>query len=455
MKRQTILLLLFCFSVRLVCAQVFTDIISSTGLNSSQGYICDFIDFDSDGFEDIIYKYQGFSPELYRNNGDLTFTNYHAISGLPVIDVNAGITAVDFDNDNDEDVILSLANGSILIYENNNGLFQDVTSGLGVASLGNLLYPLGLSPIQYILPFDYDLDGYLDLLVSRNSGSKKISVLRNAGGNDFTLLTDLATVPSGIDPSFVRVFDFDNDNDFDIIYVNKTVNGGINNDGNFTVHPIILLENVGGIYNDVSSSSGFTTNVYARAGASFIDYDKDGFTDIVFGSDNCCAGNYGVTIYKNNGNGTFLDVTASLGIDALAGNNRYYWDQTEVDFDNDGDYDFYFGVGADNITVYNELWVNDGGAFTEQSALLGLDFANVNLAAGVGSPYWFDIENDGDLDVFVQSGNSNSALYIKNGSGANYISIAANNCSNSGTVEGVSIIAFDNLGFSHFSSNKR
>ena len=455
MKRLLLLLFSLFLLTNFVKSQTFTDVISSSGLNSSRGYICDFIDYNSDGYVDIIYTYQGGAPELYRNNGDLTFTNVHALSGLPAIANTTGIAVADYNNDNNEDVILSFSNGNILVYENNNGVFQDQTSGLGISSLGSGLYNLGISPIQHVLPFDYNQDGYLDLLVSRNNSGKFISVIINTGGNDYSLITDLVSIPGTIDPIFVRVFDFDNDNDDDILYVSKTTTGGINNSGYFMVHPVKLFENSGGIFNDISASAGFSTNVYARAGASFIDFDQDGFMDIIFGSDNCCVGNTGPTIYRNNSDGTFTDITTTLGIDALAGGNRYYWDQTEVDFDNDGDIDFYNGVGADNTTVNNELWVNDGGSYSEQSVAFGLDFTHVNLAAGAGDPYWFDIDNDGDLDVFVRSGNSNSALYINSGSTSNYIAVDPKTCNNLGSVQGVSIAVFDDLGVAHYSSNDR
>jgi len=406
--------------------QQFRDTISYSGLPVSQGNIVEIFDYNGDGREDIIYSSISTSPELYENNGNTTFSNVHIASNLPVFNNTQSIIAFDYDNDSDFDLLVSDNSGNVFFYNNNNGVFSDVTSSLGIINpLTTTFYGLATNVPVYTIPFDYGMDGDLDLLVSRNDGVKKVSVLEN-NGTSFNSFVDLINISPSIEPINIRCFDYDNDNDMDIIYCNKATTGGISNNGYFSTHPIALYQNNNGLYTDISVSAGFGSNVFARSGASFADYNNDGFYDIVFGSDNHPGGT-GPKTFKNNGDGTFTDVTAILGTNALAGFNRYYWAQTQVDFDNDGDVDFYNGASADNTVTSNELWVNNNGVFSEQSSTYGINFTHTAFAAGSGNPYWFDVDNDGDLDVFTRGGNINSALYINNIAN-NFININLKTC---------------------------
>ncbi len=136
------------------------------------------------------------------------------------------------------------------------------------------------------------------------------------------------------------------------------------------------------------------------AGAMFFDYNGDGWLDIYFVngcwlkeiSDNrgrSLRGKLSNALYRNNGDGTFTDVTKQAGV---ADEEHYGVGCSAADFDNDGDLDLYVLNYGPNVFYRN----NGDGTFTDISKESGLANPNWSLSAP-----WFDYDNDGDLDVYV------------------------------------------------------
>ena len=150
---------------------------------------------------------------------------------------------------------------------------------------------------------------------------------------------------------------------------------------------------------DVASSAGldYTGETY---GASWGDIDGDRLPDLWVGNHGYRS-NGGSGLFRNTGSETFANVTS-----ALAGFRQYVdvhgaaW----ADFDNDGEQDLYVTTGAREETCLqpdcgNQLFVNDGGSFSDHAAEMGLDY----YVARARTPIWFDYNGDGLLDVFVAS----------------------------------------------------
>lgn len=138
-------------------------------------------------------------------------------------------------------------------------------------------------------------------------------------------------------------------------------------------------------------------------GASWVDVDKDGDYDLFLPG----------RLYLNNGTGAAMtDATSTYGISSASGRSNHW-----IDIDNDGDMDLYSVV--DGAADSNKLFINNGAgvAMTDATATYGIGGSAVNDLVGS----WIDIDNDGDLDLYLTSGlltGGGNTLYINNGSGA-------------------------------------
>lgn len=266
--------------------------------------------------------------------------------------------------------------------------FTDVSKAAGVADDG-----LG----KGIAFADIDNDGFVDIYISNKGGSNRLFL--NNGNGSFTDVT--ASAGAGIDaPGFTMgsVFgDYDNDGNIDLYLATG---------GRYEIEENRLFKGNGdGTFTDVTAESGVGLKTFTYS-ASFVDYDNDGDLDIY------CA-NYGVgaknILFKNNGDGTFIDVTDLAGV----GDKSWSWMGIWSDIDNDGDVDLYVVNGRYPAGEPNRLYVNNGdGTFFENSKEAGVADPNWGLGASFA-----DIDNDGDQDLFVSNYVGGNNLYINNGSG--------------------------------------
>lgn len=219
--------------------------------------------------------------------------------------------------------------------------------------------------------------------------------------------------------SGVALFDFDNDEDLDLYLVNGSdLPGRVSS----TLPTNRLYRNNGGTFTDVTTEASVGDTGYGL-GCCVGDYDNDGFTDLY-------VTNYGANVlYHNNGNGTFTDVTASTGIDG----DQFSSGCAFVDIDVDGNLDLYVvnyvqfdpetnpECTRQGIRTYctpeallgasDVLYLNNGdGTFTDVSEKMGISGAK---GKGLGVVCG-DVDNDGDVDIFVANDTTPNLLYRSN-----------------------------------------
>ncbi len=342
----------------------------------------------------------------------ITFLHTHGGSGGRYImeSVTAGLALFDYDGDGDED--LYFLNGAPLkgtevhvlpanaLYRNDGGWkFTDVTAEAGVGDIG---YGLGVTV------GDYDNDGDLDLYVN-NFGPNVL--YRNNGDGTFTDVTQQAGVADGNKVGAGACFlDMDADGDLDLYSANyvkfsyesnplRVIGGYARYPSplDFMPEPDTLFRNNGdGTFTDVSVESGVGLHAGTGMGMTACDYDNDGDTDVFVCND--VRGNF---FFQNDGTGKFEEVALMIGTAYNQfGKANGSMGVDSADYDNDGWLDFFMTSYQAELPV---LYRNLGGGL----------FEDVALNAGVGDgclPHvnwgngFVDFDNDGDRDIFVANG---------------------------------------------------
>ena len=272
--------------------------------------------------------------------------------------------------------------------------------------------------------FDYDNDGDVDiyflngapLLGTKVDKPPKNALHRNDGNWKFTDVTEQAGVGDTGYGLGVAVGDYDNDGDPDIY---------LNNFG-----PNVLYRNNGnGTFTDVTKEAGVGNGSQVGAGAAFLDMDKDGDLDLYVSNYldfsyekhvSCTTNGFPVyanprhyaplpdTLFRNNGDGTFTDVSRESGVGLHPG-----WGMGVVaaDYDNDGDTDVFVA----NDVAENFLFQNDGtGKFEEMGLLSGFAYDLHGDEQGSMGVDCGDYDNDGWLDFYVTSYQNQLATLYRN-----------------------------------------
>ena len=343
--------------------------------------------------------------------------------------------------------VLSLL--ALLLFPNSHGrskpipgvIFRDVSEHAGVTPL----ILCGTTQKNYILEvngsgcawFDYDNDGYLDLYIvngstidqlkdpARTSESRRNYLFHNNRDGTFNDLTESARVEGGIWGQGVVAADYDNDGFVDLLVTN------------FGPH-ILYRNNGNGTFTDVSRAAGVFGGTPWGVGAAFADYDRDGDLDLyIVGYIDFDIHNpppprqpscqyRGVTIgacgpqglqgapdvlFRNNGDGTFTDVTAAAGV---TDHGLYYgFSVAFEDFDGDEWPDIFVA----NDSTPNYLYRNKGNGTFEEIAVMsgvalnqeGLEQSDMGVAVG-------DVDNDGWTDLFVTTfSDDNYTLFHNDG----------------------------------------
>ena len=328
------------------------------------------IDYDNDGWLDI-YLLNGSTFDalhgkekppramLLHNNHDGTFTDVTEKAGVANERWGFGVAVADFDNDGWPDIYVSNFGKNRLYHNNHDGTFTDVAEKAGVALGGWSTGPTW---------GDYDHDGRLDLFVPGyvqfNADNPPIAGHRPIpqGACKFRGV-DVFCGPIGLV------------GERDHLFHN-------NGDGTFT---------------DVSVKAGVSDPNGAYGFASlFVDVDDDGWLDLLVANDS--VPNF---LYRNRHDGTFEDQSYLSGF-AVDGEGRAHASMgiAAGDYNRDGKLDFYISAFSDD---YNILFRNDGGVgFTDVTAKAGLVRPTIPfLGWGVG---FLDFDNDGLLDLFVANG---------------------------------------------------
>lgn len=330
----------------------------------------------------------------------------------------SGVAWVDYDNDGFQD--LYFVNGapgtSNVLYRNSHdGTFTDVTQRAGVSGegAGKAAYKTGVAV------GDYDGNGLLDLYVTAFGPNV---LYRNNGDGTFTDVTAAAGVAGGPAEwsTSTGFFDFDRDGHLDLYVVNYldyrlTDNPycGLRQPGHrMYCHPTMfdgmadrLFRNNGnGTFSDVSAKAGIANPSGKGLGVVFCDFDRDGNTDVYVANDS--VRNF---LYRNNGDGTFRDVAygAGVGFD-LNGKPQAGMGTDCADYNGDGLPDLFVTNFSEEL---NTLYENRGdGIFEDVTARAGLGSGFVPLGFGTKM---FDFDNDGDVDLHVTNGHviDNITLY--------------------------------------------
>ena len=326
-----------------------------------------------------------------------------------------GVAVFDYNNDGLPDIFFT--NGAAIpsleksdpsfynrLYRNNgDGTFTDVTEKAGVKGVG---YSMGVAA------GDYDNDGFVDLYVV---GVNRNQLLHNNGDGTFTDVTEKAGVggeiPGAGKPWAVAAgwFDYNNDGLLDLLVINYldysiptaklcSIDGVRTYcaPGNFKGTANILYRNNGdGTFTDVSKSSHISQFIGKGMALAFADYDNDGFMDVFVSNDT-----FPNFLLHNNGDGTFTDVALEAGVayttngDVVAGMGADF-----RDLDNDGLPDiFHTAMYGNTFPIYK----NTGGQFEEMTEVSGITaFSRHMTAWGTGA---FDFDNDGLKDLFTAGG---------------------------------------------------
>ncbi|MPY89448.1 MAG: hypothetical protein GEU99_16165 [Luteitalea sp.] len=340
---------------------------------------------------------------------DFTHENGASPDKIMVETFGSGVAAFDYDNDGWVD--LFFANGANLskgtpspgnvLYRNTgNRRFVDVTRQAGVAGNGRFATGVAVG--------DIDNDGFLDLYVGGYGGGL---LYRNNGDGSFTNVTTRAGVAGEGWISSAGFFDFNRDGHLDL-YVARYLDYDVRRDPycgyrkegyrmycdprNFDGVPDLLYRNSGdGTFVDVSAAAGIANPAGKGLGVAFGDVNNDGWPDIYVAND--LLRNF---LYVNNGDGTFTDATYAAGVGYDENGKPQAGMGAEIaDYDGDGRLDIFVTNFSEEL---NELYRNAGDlVFEDTTRAAGLESAWRYLGFGTKL---FDANNDGTLDIHVTNG---------------------------------------------------
>lgn len=249
---------------------------------------------------------------------------------------------------------------------------------------------------------DFDHNGYLDLMVSSWSLKDQLRLFLNQGDGSFKDATESAGI-TGITGGLNMVHaDYNNDGHIDVFVLRGAWREKVGN------YPNSLLRNNGdGTFTDVTKKARLLS-LHPTQTAAWLDYDNDGWLDLFIANESVGPIVNPCELYRNRGDGTFVNIANPCGV-AFVG---LFKGVTAGDFNNDGRTDLYLS----RMLGPNLLLRNDGPVDDPKAAGLGAwKFAEIAEKAGVAAPkfsfpcWFFDYDNDGWLDLFVSDYDIGSA----------------------------------------------
>jgi hypothetical protein len=328
-------------------------------LPETMGSGCAFLDYDNDGWLDILlvngtdwpgHRQQRSTMRLYRNNRDGTFTDVTRRAGLDVEMYGMGVAVGDYNNDGFPDIFISCVGQSRLFQNTGKGTFIDVTERAGLGGRNAFS--------SSALWFDYDRDGLLDLFVTNYvKWSADLDVFCTMDGKQKAYCTPEA-------------------------YRGATC---------------WLFHNKGdGTFEDVTAKSGIFDSSAKSLGVAMFDYDLDGWTDLFVANDTEPN-----KLYRNLGNGTFQDMALRAGVAfSEDGKARGGMGVDTGDYDNSG-------IPSLVVTNFdNEMLgfyrASKGGLYVDQAPRSEIGRRS-RRSLGFGC-FFFDVNLDGLLDLLVVNG---------------------------------------------------
>jgi len=403
-------------------------------LPETLGSGCAFLDYDADGWQDILlvngmdwpgHKKQRSTLQLNRNNRDGTFTDVTRRSGLDVEMYGMGVAVGDFNNDGFPDILITCVGQNRLFKNTGKGTFVDVTQNSGLGGR------LGFSTSA--LWFDYDRDGKLDLFVCNYTKwspehdvfcsldgkhksyctpeayqGKTCWLFHNRGNGTFEEVTANSGIFDSSSKSLgVALLDYDQDGWLDLLVANDT-------------QPNKLYRNQrNGTFKDVAVEAGlaFSNEGKARAGmgVDIGDFENSGAAGIAMTNfDNEMIG-----LYRASGKGSYEDIATPVGV-GLPSKTTLGFGCVFLDADLDGFLDLAVANGHIDDTVRNirgnvgyaqppELFLNNGKRqFQDVANDLGDGFRSPKVGRGLA---YGDFDRDGDLDLLMTTNNGPAYLY--------------------------------------------
>jgi hypothetical protein len=403
---------------------------------------CAFLDYDGDGWLDLLivngldwpgHKRRSSSLSLYRNNRNGTFTDVAERAGLAVEMYGLGVAVADYDNDGFPDILITAVGQNRLFHNTGKGNFIDVTEKAGLG------WRTAFSTSA--MWFDFDRDGWLDLFVcnyvkwspehdvfcsvdGRNKSyctpeayrGSTSWLFRNRGNGTFEDVTAKSGVFDTSSKSLgVALLDYDHDGWPDLLVANDT-------------QPNKLYRNLrNGTFEDVAVRAGvaFSEDGKARAGmgVDVADFDNSGSASIAITN----FDNEMIALYRPSG-GAYTDVALKAGI-GQASRTSLGFGCVFFDANLDGYLDLLAVNGHIDETVRNisrnhgyaqppHLFLNEGkGAFRDVASHVGAAFATPKVARGAA---YGDFDRDGDMDLLITTNNGPALLYRNDVTSGNY-----------------------------------
>jgi ASPIC and UnbV/FG-GAP-like repeat len=225
---------------------------------------------------------------------------------------------------------------------------------------------------------DFDNDGYLDIVISSVDACESLHYFHNNADGTFADWTSKSKLIDQIGGINCVQTDYNNDGWLDIF----VMRGG----WEFAMRNSLLKNNGDGTFSDVTEASGLLSGDHRTHSAAWSDFDNDGWLDVFVGHEETPS-----QLFRNNGDGTFIDVSRKAGVNQTAFTKGASWG----DYDHDGFADLYVSnYGGENFLYHN----NGDGSFAEVAKKLNVDRPIMSFPT-----WWFDYDNDGWLDLFVAS----------------------------------------------------
>jgi hypothetical protein len=363
-------------------------------------------DVNGDKRLDLFLPRGSLAPQLFINKGKTGFRDEAAARGVAaLVGFQMGAVFADVNNDGSPDLYVTGDGPNIFYLNDGKGNFADVTAKVGLGG-GNLNH----SSASFA---DYDNDGQLDVYVTtygacnvdRIAGGQPDQLFHQKPDGTFEDVSAMITPDRSLEPQYpteglgfqAAWFDYNSDGRQDIYVANDFLgprpdhnrlwrNDGLGADGKWH-------------FTDVSINSG-TAFAMNTMGIGIGDYNRDSKLDLALSN---IAGN---KVLRNNGNGTFTDVSGPINAQVAfqqSGRPTITWGTLFHDFNLDAWEDLYIAAGyiqdrfsADDIGQHNQMLMNKRGYFLDLSAATGTD--DPDQSRGVASA---DYDRDGRIDLYV------------------------------------------------------
>lgn len=399
-----------------------------------------FADYDNDGFPDLFVTSTRGGNVLFHNRRDGSFEDVTVAAGVSHVGHSQTPVFFDYDNDGDLDLFLTntahwttdvfdMTSGSYvgkaslaelmtspkefnILYRNNgDGTFTDVTDAAGLRGRGWA---------GDVAVFDYDEDGFMDLFVPSMFGRGQL--YRNSGHGTFTDVTAETLGKTSHGAIGAKAFDYDGDGRLDLFVVDMHSDMWMGIDARGLSRDVALqfqhhrfLTSSGPTVND--SAPGFIESQRAEFAAHGEDYDA-----LLFGN----------ALYRNLGHGKFQETALTAGLETF-----WPWGIATGDYDNDGHEDIFITAGMGYPFYYwpNQLMMNNGdGTFRDRAADLGVEpptggthqertIGGQPAARSSRSAVVADFDGDGRLDVVTNNFNDRPYFFANRFPQRNYVAL--------------------------------